>query len=199
MKPRPHVVRFKVTLDNIEPMVSRSLDVPLSLTLDRLHALLQIIMGWTDSHLYEFRINGLRYGIPDPDDRFEEKLLDARAATLKTLLEDGKLKIFKYLYDFGDEWEHSIEVGSIELGSSSVTYPFVYDATGRCPPEDIGGPHGYSTFLEAIQNPKHARHREFVGWWGSKSFDPAEVDREKMDWDLRAIKSRWTRQDRAKH
>ena len=197
MKPRPMVVDLKVTLDEVEPKVLRELDVPLSLTLDRLHHVFQIVIGWTNSHFYEFRVGELRYGVPDPDDDFGNKILDAREAVLKTIIEDMQIKSFKYLYDFGDRWEHSIEVGRIERGDSQVTSPFVYKTSGRCPPEDVGGPYGYSEFLEALQNPKHQRHREFVEWWGSNNFDPTYVDREAMDWELRKIKSRWTRQDRA--
>ncbi|WP_457552591.1 IS1096 element passenger TnpR family protein [Desulfobacula sp.] len=35
--------------------------MPAGITLDRLHDVIQIVMGWTDSHLHEFTIGKKRY------------------------------------------------------------------------------------------------------------------------------------------
>jgi hypothetical protein len=40
--------------------------------------------------------------------------------------------------------------------------------TGRCPPEDVGGPWGYQAFREALADPAHERHAELAEWWGAK-------------------------------
>ena len=47
------VVRLKVTLDDVEPIVMRRVVVPFTIRLSRLHEVLQAAMGWTNSHLYE--------------------------------------------------------------------------------------------------------------------------------------------------
>jgi hypothetical protein len=44
-----------VALSDVEPQVLRRFDVPLRIKLNRLHDVIQAAMGWTDSHLYEFR------------------------------------------------------------------------------------------------------------------------------------------------
>ncbi len=40
-------------------------EVPLKLRLDRLHDVIQAAMGWTDTHLYEFRVGDAGWGVPD--------------------------------------------------------------------------------------------------------------------------------------
>ncbi|MDA1015581.1 MAG: hypothetical protein O3A00_14155 [Planctomycetota bacterium] len=46
-----------------------------------------------------------------------------------------------------------------------------------CPPEDVGGVWGYVEYLEAIADPKHEQHDDFVEWRGS--FDAEAFDAEK--------------------
>jgi pRiA4b ORF-3-like protein len=59
-------VRLQVVLDDVEPAVVRRIEVPLGIRLDRLHAVLQAALGWTSSHLWEFRAHDVGWGIPDP-------------------------------------------------------------------------------------------------------------------------------------
>lgn len=46
--------QLRVSLIDVEPPVWRRVQVPQDLTLPRLHAILQVVMGWTDSHLHQF-------------------------------------------------------------------------------------------------------------------------------------------------
>ena len=92
-------------------MVLRRIEVPLGIRLDRLHLVIQAAMGWTDSHLYEIRAGDVGWGIPDPD--WGDGPLDARKARLVDVLEDVGVKTLKYLYDFGDGWEHTIKIERI--------------------------------------------------------------------------------------
>ncbi|TWA25920.1 pRiA4b ORF-3-like protein [Sinorhizobium medicae] len=61
------LVRLKVTLDHVEPTVMRRVVVPFRIKLHRLHEVLQATMGWTNSHLYEFRISDVGFGLADQD------------------------------------------------------------------------------------------------------------------------------------
>jgi Plasmid pRiA4b ORF-3-like protein len=169
------IARVKITLDNVKPTVLRRIEVPLGIRLDRLHLVIQVAMGWTDSHLYEIRAGDVGWGVPDPD--WGRAPLDARKARLVDVLEDVGVKTLKYLYDFGDGWEHTIKVEHLADAMPGVVYPRLIDVTGRCPPEDIGGPWGYAEFLEAIADPKHLRHAELAEWTGD-AFDPDAVDTE---------------------
>ena len=120
-------------------MVLRRIEVPLGIRLDRLHLVIQAAMGWTDSHLYEIRAGDAGWGVPDPD--WGRGPLDARKARLVDVLEDVGVKTLQYLYDFGDGWEHTIKIERIaDRRAATSTYPRLIEVTGRCPPEDIGGP-----------------------------------------------------------
>jgi hypothetical protein len=55
-----------------------------------------------------------------------------------------------------------------ELG---VTLPVCLAGANACPPEDVGGPPGYTEFLEAIRDPAHPEHAEMLDWCGGE-FDP---------------------------
>jgi hypothetical protein len=191
------VARIKIVLDDVEPTVMRRLEIPLSLRLDRLHTVLQVAMGWTDSHLYEFRIEGIGFGIPDRQWGGDGPL-DARKATLLDVIEDTGAKSFEYLYDFGDGWEHSIKIERIAPAVEGIAYPRLLEASGRCPPEDVGGPWGYQEAREALADPSHARHEEIVEWWDADTLDPHFVNIPAIEAELAKLARRWTRKPRAK-
>jgi hypothetical protein len=138
MSARPAIARLKVTLEDVEPAVMRRLDVPLRIRLDRLHLVLQAAMGRTNSHLYEFRAGGAGWGVPDPD--FEGGPLPAAKTTLFDVIEDTGARTIHYLYDFGDGWDHAVRIERIGEPDPQTLYPQLVAATGRCPPEDVGGP-----------------------------------------------------------
>ena len=159
------IARLKVVLDKVKPTIMRRIEVPLKIKLNRLHTVLQSAMGWTDSHLWEFYFSSVRFGIPDPD--AGPDVHDARKVSLFEALEDCGTKSFKYMYDFGDGWEHSIKLEAVEPAMLGIDYPFLINATGACPPEDCGGPWGYMEALQILADPKHARHQEIKEWWPS--------------------------------
>jgi Plasmid pRiA4b ORF-3-like protein len=104
------IARLKITLNDVKPAVLRHVEVPFDIRLDRLHLTIQAAMGWTNSHLYEIRADGVGWSTPYPDQDWAGDFLDARKARLGDVLEDVGTKTLKYLYDFGDGWEHTIKV-----------------------------------------------------------------------------------------
>ena len=183
------IVRLKINLDDVKPVVMRRITVRFGIRLDRLHTIVQAAMGWSNSHLWEFRAGGTGWGPSDPDVGFGDGPLDARKATLLRVLNDVGGKTIKYLYDFGDGWEHTIKIERIFPDVPGLDQPFLLEATGRCPPEDIGGPGGYMAFLAAFADPTHGRHAEFAERYGA-DFDPHGVNVRQLDADLRAIAER---------
>jgi Plasmid pRiA4b ORF-3-like protein len=189
------LARLKITLDDVRPQVLRRIEAPLAIRLDRLHLALQAAMGWTNTHLYEIRAGDVGWGEPDPD--YGDGPLEARKARLADVLEDIGAKTIRYLYDFGDGWEHTIKIERIFEAEPGVQYPRLIEAVGRCPPEDVGGPWGYAEFLEAVGNPKHERHVEMTEWIGD-AFDPKAIDAEARTQELAALAKRWSRKTPAK-
>src|SRR5215207_8911618 len=104
------IARLKITLDGVKPAVLRGLEVPFDIRLDRLHLTIQAAMGWTNSHLYELRAGDVGWSTPLPDLDWAGDFLDARKARLDGVLADAGAKTLRYLYDFGDGWEHTIKL-----------------------------------------------------------------------------------------
>jgi hypothetical protein len=151
---------------DVEPAVVRVIDVPAGVLLPELHDLLQAALGWTDSHLHQFVADGVCYGMPDLDGPEDER--DEAAVALRALGER-----FTYLYDFGDGWEHEVVV----LGPGGER-PGAVLGDGACPPEDVGGPHGYAEFRHVMADPAHPEHDRMRTWAGSweDGFDLAGAD-----------------------
>ena len=189
------IARLKITLDDVKPAVLRRIEVPFNIRLDRLHLAIQAAMGWTNTHLYEIRARDVGWGIPDRD--WGDGPLDARKTRLGDVLEDVGTKTLRYLYDFGDGWEHTVKIECLIDPEPGALYPRLIDASGRCPPEDIGGPWGYTEFLDAIGNPKHERHAE-VKEWLADDFDPNLVDARWLAEEVTTLAKRWSRKPAAR-
>jgi Plasmid pRiA4b ORF-3-like protein len=192
MTAKTDIVRLKITLDEVKPVVMRRLTVRVGIRLDHLHKVIQAAMGWTNSHLWEFRAGGTGWGPRDPDGGFGDSPHDASKATLLDVLTDVGGKSLKYLYDFGDGWEHTIKAERIFAGVPGLEQPFLLEATGRCPPEDVGGPWGYMELLEAIADPHHERHKELTDWHDT-DFDPKVANVRHIEAAIAAIARRSTR------
>lgn len=120
------IARICIELLHIEPAVWRRVDVPLSSSLMSLHHVIQVAVGWTNSHLFEFKVGDRLYGDPFEEDLFEWKVYKATSIRLKTLVDRG-IREFTYLYDFGDHWEHSIVIEELRNGEADVDYPVFVD------------------------------------------------------------------------
>jgi hypothetical protein len=179
-------VQLRVELKHVTPPVWRRVIVPETVTLAKLHSILQATMGWSDSHLHEYEIAGVRYGMPDPDWPSDEPIQSDRRTKLKSIVE-SRIRRFIYLYDFGDGWEHEIILE--DLIAPKTGGPRVRCTAGEnaCPPEDVGGEPGYESFLEAIRDPAHEEHEQMIEWIGY-AFDPAAFDINAVNQRLARIK-----------
>jgi hypothetical protein len=184
------IARLKITLDDVKPTVLRRIEVPFDIRLDRLHLAIQAAMGWTNSHLYEIRAGDVGWGISDHD--WGAGPLDARKARLGDVLEDVGTKTLRYVYDFGDGWDHTIKIERLLDPVPGVAYPRLIEAAGRCPPEDVGGPWGYAELLQAIRDPQHERHAEFKEWIAD-DFNPNVVDAKWLAEEVAALAKHWSR------
>lgn len=164
--------QLKVTITGIRPPVWRRLLVPSRSTLADLHRTIQEAFGWMDCHLHQFTIGGVRYGIDDGEG-WGDPPRDERKAKLAKVAPAGSR--FEYVYDFGDDWTHKVEVEDIVPVEPAADYPRYLAGRRAAPPEDVGGTYGYEQFLEAIADPGHKDHDDQLAWVGG-SFDPNGFD-----------------------
>jgi hypothetical protein len=180
---------LRVELLEIEPLIWRRVRVMRNVKLKRLHDILQIVLGWEDSHLHEFRAGKLILGMKEVDELdARENLQDENEWSLNEVLETGVTE-FEYLYDFGDGWTHRIIVEPATRGGEPGPSPLCLAGENACPPEDVGGPHRYAEFLSAMVDPLHEQHRDLLRWIGGV-WDPRGFDLNRANRDLRQPRRR---------
>lgn len=184
-KPATHLFQFKITLLDIEPPIWRRIQIT-DCTLADLHECIQGAMGWENYHLHQFEINDVRYGPPTPDD-FDLEMEDETKVLLSKIVPQGGDRFhFVYEYDFGDGWRHEVLFEGHPPPEKRRKYPFCIEGERACPPEDVGGPWGYAEYLEAMADPDHEQHEDFMEWSGP--FDPETFDAKKATREMRKTK-----------
>ena len=187
------IYRIKVTLRDTRPPIWRRLLVPTGLTLDALHDVLQVAMGWDDSHMHEFRIGQRRFGKPDPNDRLMglDPVGNERATHLYKVLGKVGAKA-TYTYDFGDGWEHVIVVEKVLPPDPAGHYPICVGGKLQGPPDDCGGVPGYYNLLEALRDPDHEEHEDLLDWVGGE-FNPDAFSVDEVNQKLAPLQSWWAK------
>ncbi|MDD5672655.1 MAG: plasmid pRiA4b ORF-3 family protein [Chitinivibrionales bacterium] len=153
------IIQMKIVLEGIVPKIWRSFVVESSISLANLHEIIQIVMGWENMHLYSFSIFGAEAA----------KKIKLHELNLKTNSTIG------YLYDFGDEWEHTITVEKIISSDKKIKTPRCIAGARNCPPEDSGSVPGYEDIVDAMKRPKSGKAREYIEWLGDV-YNPAQFD-----------------------
>jgi hypothetical protein len=176
-KKKGMIYQLRVSLVGSKPEIYRKFQVEDKISLYALHNVLQIVMNWTNAHLHMFDINGKKYSMPDymeEADAAAEKFADEQDIILADL-NLSENSTFKYIYDIGDNWDHTVVVEKISDKESGKKYPRCTEGKMACPPEDCGGIEEYYEMLKAFKDPKHEEHEDIVEWLGD-DFDPEEFD-----------------------
>jgi len=167
------VLQIRIELMGAEPGIWRRILIDGECTFWDLHVAIQDAMGWTDSHLHAFHVaeaatGRMRFiGLPmDEDGTDTEPGWEHKVAAV---LSAGQTRAM-YEYDFGDSWEHAVVLEDVLPADGQGEYPRCVAGERACPPEDVGGIHGYEGFLEAIADPEHEEHDEYLEWVGG-AFD----------------------------
>ena len=183
------IYEMKVSLRDIEPPISRVFAISGNMGLSTLHRVLQVVMGWQDSHLHQYHIDDTIYtGHMEFIDEFPEnrEYFDENDFRVRSLLKERGDQCV-YEYDFGDYWLHDLEVLKTGPPEEGVRYPVCLAGEGACPPEDVGGTSGYAEFPEALAEPTHDDHERMLTWVGSR-FDPEFFDIEAVNAKLRKLR-----------
>lgn len=178
------ILQFLIALIGVDPLVWRRIRVSGDYSFWDLHVAIQDAMGWMDYHLHEFELNdpetGLRIkiGLPDDEGLYDWEVLPDHTLHIADYFSSQNAQAL-YTYDFGDGWRHLLAFEGFLPREEGAKYPYCLSGERKCPPEDCGGPGGYAYFLEAVQDPHHDEHDQYVTWIGG-SFDPADFRPEQV-------------------
>jgi hypothetical protein len=179
-----NVYQFKISLDDIKPLIWRRILVPENFSFWDLHVAIQDAMGWFDCHLHQFStierrfVDARHIGIPDDENPVE--ILPGWKEKIADWFHLEKRTRMNYEYDFGDGWRHKVELEKIMPAENSKRYPICLAGKRACPPEDCGSIPGYYHILKVLKDgPKDEDDKELMDWLGgdfdSEYFDCAEV------------------------
>jgi hypothetical protein len=174
---------LKIVLDEIQPPIWRTVLVPETLTLDRLHDVIQIVMGWQDDHAHLFML-GEQHFAPDPDafDMDWQCQEEGRVRIMDLLTQPGQS--LKYEYDFGDSWWHTVTLQEIQtIPDNHQVVLTCLEGKKACPPEDVGGPGGFMRFCQIMKDPSDPEYEEMKEWLGGK-FKPYTFDQDQVNHEL---------------
>ncbi|MEC9400530.1 MAG: plasmid pRiA4b ORF-3 family protein, partial [Myxococcota bacterium] len=173
---RIYTLRVEVAL--IHPPIWRGVEVPSITSLATLHLILQRLLGWDNSALYEFECAGERFGAIDYDTlgRDDPRAYDVRDVWLSRLLGESRRKM-RYIYDpLGEAWEHELTLIAAGTPEDGVRYPRCVGGERSGPLRGIGGVIGYQ---ELLRRWRDRRERPADALWPAhfdpEYFDPDEV------------------------
>jgi len=158
---------------DVTPEIWRKLLVSSDITLERLHSILQVLMGWRGNHLYAFVINGKRYFPPSEYDADIGKQNSIRTRLSNIFAKD--VKVIGYEYDFGDRWEIELSNEPNNDGLQQEQSTECVEGSRHGPVEDSGGSREYMEKVRIYCNPKHKRYQEVRKFIGPV-FDPDAFD-----------------------
>jgi hypothetical protein len=180
------VYQLKITLVESDPEIWRRVLVSADTSLGKLHRIVQTAMGWTNTHLHEFIVKGVSYGSADPEMEMDDS--EDEDETRLAYVAPRARSVLRYIYDFGDGWEHKITVEKIAEGDERFSgRPVCLAGEWSCPPEDCGGIYGYLGMLEALKDPECEEYEDTLEWLG-EGFDPEEFDLKEVNLMLKRIK-----------
>jgi hypothetical protein len=190
--------RVRVDLHEAKPPIWRRVELASDMPLDVLHRVLQVVMGWTNSHLHGFSSGGdlysrdaerflTEYDIAEGDfwDEDDANAVPEVEVRLDQVLQDVG-DVLHYEYDFGDSWTHRIRLEAVTRRKDGA--PGATCITGRraCPREDVGGIHAYNELVAVLAGdvPADDEVGEHLIWLGP-DFDPEHFSVEDVNNRLR--------------
>lgn len=163
----PRRYRVRVELDHSTPPIWRSLSLPSDLHLDRMHEVIQVAMGWDDSHLHQFTTANDPLGYETEGILTPFALAEGDAGLLESDLRLDQFlaapgDVLHYTYDFGDGWDHTLTLDLVEPAAPTDAAVRCLDGARQGPPEDVGGMTSYDHLLEVVADPHHPDHAEMA-------------------------------------
>lgn len=163
--------QMKIQIKDSHPPIWRRFIVPAGLTFSQLSFVLNEVMGWCGQHLSQFDFYHLGIQIeenPETPQYGDREILDAIDTPIEPFMDNENW--FTYIYDFGDYWQHRVEIEKI-LPAYEADYPVVLKYKGNTPYEDCGGLYGYYELLRILEDPEDPQYEEMCEWTEGLSAD----------------------------
>ena len=192
--PSDRVLKYtlRIALKGITPPIWRKVEVPSNISLRHLSELIIAVMGWSGSHMNQFRKGLDTYYEPcyqrdgDMEDFSDVRIrhFNQEEFTIGQILQE-KGRSFTFDYDFGDGWEHEVRLSSISEYSDGEPRKIRFVSGKRaCPPEDCGGLWGYDELCRIAGKKASGKRltkdeRERLEWYSGDyddCFDPELLD-----------------------
>lgn len=168
------VLTFRIHLIGTEPLVTRTFTLSEKTTMYELRHMIQVVMGWTNSHLYQFNV--------EEEVIADTRMVDDELGPVTDVKGVMVTEVFSkvgntvtYEYYFGDGWIHHLELVEISTHPIDEVLPQIIGGENACPPEDCGGTYGYKELKAVPLNPKHPEYNSTKKWVGC-TFDPMVCD-----------------------
>jgi hypothetical protein len=178
--------QIQIALKGSKPKIWRRVLIPSDMLLSDFHYVIQVVMGWTNSHLHEFIHHGISYTEPHDEMLDDLDAVDYTEIRTSDLLEKEK-DTFIYEYDFGDSWEHQIVLEKVLPATGDTQLPVCLEGKMNCPPEDCGGVWGYAELVEILKQPEHEEYESYIEWLDGE-FDPEYFDKDAVNQALRGMR-----------
>jgi hypothetical protein len=181
------IFQILIELQGSKPKIWRRILVPSNYLLSDFHKIIQVSMGWTNSHLHQFIKDKTFYTqrMKDDDMWDERDHVDYKKIKVSDLLKTKEETII-YEYDYGDRWSHDVILEEILPMDDKIKYPVCIGGEMNCPPEDCGGIGGYYGMLAILKQPGHDEYNSYIEWLGGE-FDPELFDKDEVNILLRMI------------
>ena len=161
--------------------------MPVNINFYELHLIIQNVMGWYNSHLYQFVYNKNLNIIGNPEFLEMEGVMDATIFHVKDYFNEPNKKI-EYEYDFGDGWAHELIFEKATEQEDGKQYPVCLEGERNCPPEDCGGIGGFYNLVKTVKKKKGKEYMEYKEWLG-EDYNPDEFDLDYINESLKTYKS----------
>lgn len=178
----PRYYEFEVVLQELQPRIWRRFLLRTISTFAQLNTAIQESFGWTNSHLWEFRLPTFHgrpiAGLVTVEEEADRPVPDARHVKLSEYFTGKRVTEWcEFVYDFGDDWVHDVKL--IRVISDKATFGRrLLDGGRACPPEDCGGTGGYERMVEFLRSGKDVWDdaEGLAAWLGD--WDPDRFDLE---------------------
>lgn len=185
------VVGVRVALRYSDPKIWRRFQLPIYVSLTVLHDIIKVAFDWDGSHMSAFYIGRESYMADFGWGEFDESLPHSDFLSLQDVI-DKKARQVRYIYDFGDTWEHSISFGKVRVIDTPMTAPELLGGARTAPIEDCGGFYTYERYIEMLNDPDYEKTHEYdeedPAWWMKDTgFDPERFDEDGLREELKKI------------